>query len=187
MATRGMGPSISGSRQSVARHCPSAEFQRTSREASSAGAGARGGKGAATGGGCRQAPSARSASTNRRTKSPQPPVRIYHVDPMSPNQRRHRRVRARGLAAHLRTEHGKATAMVENISLGGLFVRTDKLQEGGTEFFVDVLPPGWKRALTLQPRITSRVDAPASRISKRPPVIGMQFLPLDDEQPERLR
>src|SRR5258708_33036006 len=112
---------------------------------------------------------------------------MYHVERMSPNQRRHPRVRASGLAAHLRTEHGKATAMVENISLGGLFVRTDKLQEVGTEFFVDVVSPGWKRALTLQARITSRVDALDSRISKRPPGMGMQFLRVDDKQRERLR
>ena len=77
--------------------------------------------------------------------------------------------------------------MVENISLGGLFVRTDKLQEVGTEFFVDVVSPGWKRALTLQARITSRVDALDSRISKRPPGMGMQFLRVDDKQRERLR
>jgi uncharacterized protein (TIGR02266 family) len=106
---------------------------------------------------------------------------------MSPNHRRHPRVRARGLAAHLRTEHGRAAAMVENISLGGLFVRTDKLQEVGTEFFVDVVSPGWKRALTLQARITSRVDALDSRVSKRPPGMGIQFLRVDEKQRERLR
>jgi len=106
---------------------------------------------------------------------------------MSPNHRRHPRVRARGLAAHLRTEHGRAAAMVENISLGGLFVRTDKLQEVGTEFFVDVVSPGWKRALTLLARITSRVDALDSRVSKRPPGMGIQFLRVDEKQRERLR
>jgi uncharacterized protein (TIGR02266 family) len=77
--------------------------------------------------------------------------------------------------------------MVENISLGGLFVRTDKLEEVGTEFFVDVVSPGWKRALTLQARITSRVDALDSRVSKRPPGMGIQFLRVDDKQRERLR
>jgi uncharacterized protein (TIGR02266 family) len=106
---------------------------------------------------------------------------------MSPNHRRHPRVRARGLAAHLCTEHGRAAAMVENISLGGLFVRTDKLQEVGTEFYVDVVSPGWKRPLTLQARITSRVDALESRVSKRPPGMGIQFLRVDEKQRERLR
>ncbi len=77
--------------------------------------------------------------------------------------------------------------MVENISLGGLFVRTDKLQEVGTEFFVDVVSPGWKRALTLLARITSRVDALDSRVSKRPPGMGIQFLRVDEKQRERLR
>ncbi|MGZ6143768.1 MAG: PilZ domain-containing protein, partial [Myxococcales bacterium] len=44
---------------------------------------------------------------------------------MASNRRRFPRVRARGVAAHLRTEHGRAACQVENVSLGGLFVRTD--------------------------------------------------------------
>ena len=33
--------------------------------------------------------------------------------------------------------------------MGGLFVRTDRLEEVGTEIFVDLVKPGWKRQLTL--------------------------------------
>jgi Tfp pilus assembly protein PilZ len=106
---------------------------------------------------------------------------------MSRNRRKHPRVRAKGVAAHLRTEKGRAACQVENVSAGGVFVRTDRLEQVGTEIFVDLVKPGWKRALTLTARVTSRVDAIDGRISKRPPGMGLQFLRLDDKQFERLR
>ena len=105
---------------------------------------------------------------------------------MPNNRRRHPRVRARGVAAHLRTEHGRSACQVENVSLGGIFVRTDRLEEVGTEIFIDLVKPGWKRQLTLNARITSRVDAIDGRLSKRMPGMGIQFLRLDDKQHERL-
>lgn len=106
---------------------------------------------------------------------------------MASNRRRYPRVRARGVAAHLRTEHGRSACQVENVSLGGLFVRTDRLEEVGAEIFVDLVRPGWKRQLTLTARITSRVDALDGRLSKRMPGMGMQFMRLDDKQHDRLR
>jgi Tfp pilus assembly protein PilZ len=106
---------------------------------------------------------------------------------MSSNRRQHTRVRARGVAAHLRTQQGRSAAQVENVSMGGLFVRTDRLVEVGSELFVDLVRPGWKRQLTLNARITSRVDALDGRISKRMPGMGIQFLRLDDKQHDRLR
>jgi Tfp pilus assembly protein PilZ len=105
---------------------------------------------------------------------------------MAQNRRRHTRVRARGVAAHLRTKLGRSAAQVENVSMGGLFVRTDRLEEVGTELFVDLVKPGWKRQLTLNARITSRVDAVDGRISKRMPGMGIQFVRLDDKQHDRL-
>ena len=106
---------------------------------------------------------------------------------MAGNQRRWPRVRAQGVAAHLRTERGRTACQVENISLGGLFVRTDHLEEVGTEIHVDLVRPGWKKQLTLMARVTSRVDALDGRISKRMPGMGLQLLKVDDKQFERLR
>src|ERR1700687_2818021 len=106
---------------------------------------------------------------------------------MAKNRRRHPRVRARGVAAHLRTEQGRSACQVENVSMGGIFVRTDRLEEVGTEIFIDLVKPGWKRQLTLNARITSRVDAVDGRLSKRMPGMGLQFLRLDDKQHDRLQ
>jgi Tfp pilus assembly protein PilZ len=106
---------------------------------------------------------------------------------MAGNRRKHPRVRARGVAAHLRTPHGRGPCQVENVSLGGLFVRTDLLEQVGTEISVDIVRPGWKKLLTMAARVTSRVDAIEGRLSKRMPGMGLQFLQLDDKQFERLR
>ena len=65
-------------------------------------------------------------------------------------------MRAQGLAAHLRTEQGRTGCQVENISLGGMFVRTDRLAEVGTDLFVDMVRPGWKRQLTLAAQSSAR-------------------------------
>ena len=106
---------------------------------------------------------------------------------MSSNRRRHTRVRARGVAAHLRSQSGRTACQVENVSMGGIFVRTDRLEEVGAELFVDLVKPGWKRQLTLHARITSRVDALDGRLSRRMPGLGIQFLRLDENQHDRLR
>jgi Tfp pilus assembly protein PilZ len=91
------------------------------------------------------------------------------------------------MAAHLRTEKGRTPCQVENISAGGLFVRTDRLEQVGAEIFVDLVKPGWKRALTLTAKVTSRVDAMDGRLSQRPPGMGLRFLRMDDKQFDRLR
>ena len=71
--------------------------------------------------------------------------------------------------------------------MGGLFVRTDRLEEVGVEILVDLVKPGWKRLLTVSGRITSRVDALDGRLSRRMPGMGIQFLRLDEKQRDRLQ
>ena len=105
---------------------------------------------------------------------------------VEPNRRRYPRVRAQGLAAHLRTGTGRMQCVVENISLGGMFVRTDRLEEVGTDVAVLLVKPGWKKQLNLTARITSRIDGFAGQ-PKRIPGMGLQFTALDGDCHERLR
>ena len=105
---------------------------------------------------------------------------------MGVNLRRHPRVPAQGLAAHLRSGRGRTVCVVENISLGGLFVRTDQLEEVGTDVSLDLVKPGWKKQLTLTARITSCVDALEQGSSRRSPGLGMQFTQVDEVRHERL-
>jgi Tfp pilus assembly protein PilZ len=106
---------------------------------------------------------------------------------MPANRRKHPRVHARALSAHLRSLEGRRRCLVENVSLGGIFVRTDQLEEVGTELFVDLLRPGWKKMLTVLARTTSRVDVIDGRASRRTPGMGLQFVRLDEKQHERMR
>jgi Tfp pilus assembly protein PilZ len=105
---------------------------------------------------------------------------------MEPNRRRYPRVRAQGLAAHLRSDRGGVQCVVENISLGGLFLRTDRLEEVGTNVSLLLVKPGWKKQLTLTARVTSRVDALAGQ-ARRVPGLGLQFTDVDGDCHERLR
>jgi len=76
--------------------------------------------------------------------------------------------------------------LVENISLGGMFVRTDKLEEVGTDVAVLLVKPGWKKQLNLTARITSRIDG-IGGAARRVPGMGLQFTALDGDCHERLR
>lgn len=106
---------------------------------------------------------------------------------MVENRRKHPRVRAHGLVAHLRGPAGRYSCEVENISIGGIFVRTDQILDVGTQLEVDLVRPGWKRGLSYFVRVTSRIDALAGRFAKVTPGMGMQFFgKLDEEHRERL-
>ena len=106
---------------------------------------------------------------------------------MANNRRRHARIRARGVAAHVRTGHGRIACQVENVSMGGMFVRTDQIEEVGTELFVDLVKPGWKKQLSIEARVSSRIDVAGGRMSHQLPGMGMQFVRLDDKQHQRLQ
>jgi len=105
---------------------------------------------------------------------------------MAGGARKHPRVPAQGLAAHLRIGRGRVTCVVENISLDGLFVRTDQVEEVGAEVSVDLVKPGWKKRLTLSARITSQVDALEQGPVRRPPGLEIEFTELDEPRRERL-
>ena len=107
---------------------------------------------------------------------------------MTDNRRKHPRVRAPGLAAHLRGPLGRTPCQVENLSIGGLYVRTDQVLDVGTQLEVDLVKPGWKRAVSFFVRVTSRIDPLAGRFAKMTPGMGLQFFgKMDDEHGEWLR
>jgi hypothetical protein len=101
---------------------------------------------------------------------------------MSENRRKHPRVRATGIAAHVRGPADRFPCVVENISSGGLFVRTDRLLDVGVQLEIDLVRPGWKRPLSFFARVTSRIDPLAGRYAHRTPGMGMQFFGKMDEE-----
>lgn len=102
------------------------------------------------------------------------------------NRRKNPRIRARGLAVHVSANGRRHPCVVENISIGGLFIRTDSLLDLNTDLRVDLVRPGWKKALQLGARVVSRTDPVAAHVSKVAPGMGVQFFGLRGEQRDRL-
>jgi Tfp pilus assembly protein PilZ len=81
------------------------------------------------------------------------------------NRRRSPRVAACGLASHLQTEHASTPGLaVENISMGGLFVRSTTPLKVGTPVMLQLVRPGLKRPLQLTGAIASIVSPAEARL-----------------------
>ena len=105
---------------------------------------------------------------------------------MAVNKRKHPRVRARGVAANLRAQEVlKTGCVVENISAGGLLVRTDQTLEPGTPVVMDLVRPGMKKLLKLSGRVVGRVEKVPNSPSTVPG-LRVQFDPMPDETTDRL-
>jgi len=106
---------------------------------------------------------------------------------MAPRHRRRTpRIRARGLAVHMSAGKQRQPCVVEDISLGGLFVRTDWMLAPGTEVRIDMVRPGWKKSLALQARICSQRDPVKAHIAGSVPGMGIQFFGVGPIERDRL-
>jgi type IV pilus assembly protein PilZ len=94
--------------------------------------------------------------------------------------RRHRRVGATGVSAQLDSDD----CNIENISVGGLFVRTRTPMPIGMPVRVDLAKPGIAPALHLSGRVVSVVTERDSARVDSPPGVGIEFdpMPIDDEK-----
>lgn len=92
------------------------------------------------------------------------------------NRRRHLRTRASNLVAHLRIGDRSVVAPVEDISMGGAFLRTGEPIAHGTLLAFDVARPGLKRPLRLMGLV----------VDSRARGIGLRFNGLDPETTDRL-
>jgi hypothetical protein len=74
-------------------------------------------------------------------------------------------VKAKGIAAYLRLDAKTAGCVVEDISAGGLFLRTDRVVPVGTAISLDLVDPEVKRAVTLTGQVVGIIlkEAAAKR------------------------
>jgi hypothetical protein len=103
------------------------------------------------------------------------------------NRRKHERIRASGIAAHLKTQLGLAFCVVENIAPGGLFLRTQQLLPLGTHVSLQLAQPGMKRALKLNARVVNLVEVSVALTLRMQPGMGLEFDKLRGEEQERLK
>jgi Tfp pilus assembly protein PilZ len=103
--------------------------------------------------------------------------------------RRHRRVEAKGVAAHLDAQSanvGGADFQIENISAGGLFMRTTKPMPLGMPVRVELLKPGLKAAVQVSGRVVAVVTEAEAQRQEIAPGVGIELDPLPVETEKRL-
>jgi len=101
-------------------------------------------------------------------------------------KRKHARVRPRGVAAHVRAANASFACQVENLSAGGLFLRTDQQLPRGTPLQLDLVKPGGRKALHLAAAVAGVITPEEAFSAHLIPGLGVQFVELGDEEARRL-
>ncbi|HEY8209995.1 MAG TPA: PilZ domain-containing protein [Myxococcaceae bacterium] len=91
------------------------------------------------------------------------------------NKRKHPRVEGKGVAAYLRLNGHNAGCTVQNISVGGVFVRTDRFLPVGTKLAFDLVKPGMKKALTVSGWVVGVITPELAARTKLPQGLRIQF------------
>lgn len=116
------------------------------------------------------------------------PQALYIGLSVSSNKRKHPRVQARGVFTHFRAGDELALGMrVENISLGGLFVRSDKPFPRATPLVLELVPPGSLTPLKLVGRVVAAVWPADAQRRGLTPGMGIRFEPMTAEVLQRLK
>ncbi len=106
---------------------------------------------------------------------------------MAMYQRKHGRVRAKGIASHLRDGAQLITGLsVENLSMGGAFIRTATPQPKGSAVVIDLVKPGMKRSIRLTGRVATAVLPGHAVATPHVPGMGIEFDPLPPDVAARL-
>ena len=96
------------------------------------------------------------------------------------NRRRHPRVKATKVVAHLRGEGRTLSCTVENISVGGVFVRSSERFEPGVRLQLTLVRPGMRKAPALTAVVMSALSVPGLV------GMGLQFDPPAGDDADRL-
>ncbi|MBL0220294.1 MAG: PilZ domain-containing protein [Myxococcales bacterium] len=102
-------------------------------------------------------------------------------------KRRHRRLKAPRVAGHVRADRRAAACAVENISSGGMFVRTAVSLPIGVAVLVDLVRPGLEGSFQVSGRVVNVVPLRAGDEPGLAPGVGIAFDPLPEDVRKRLR
>lgn len=104
------------------------------------------------------------------------------------NRRRYARVEGCGLASHLQTRDSSTPGLaVENLSMGGLFVRSNAALPLGTAVMMQLVRPGLRRPLTLTGRVVSVVSVREATLRGAVAGMGIELNRPDGDVRARLR
>ncbi len=102
------------------------------------------------------------------------------------NKRKHARVSAHGVAGHVKSHDRGFACGVENLSEGGAFVRTPTPIQLGLAVVVELVKPGFKRAVRLSGRVVHVVSLAEANKSGRVAGMAVAFDPAPPETQDRL-
>jgi PilZ domain-containing protein len=100
--------------------------------------------------------------------------------------RKHTRVRPRGVVAHVRAPTSAFACQVENLSAGGLFLRTEQQLPRGTPLQIDLVKPGGRKGLRLAGLVAGAISAEEAAVARFIPGLGVQFTDVGAEEADRL-
>lgn len=104
------------------------------------------------------------------------------------NRRRYVRVEGCGLASHLQTRDASIPGLaVENLSMGGMFVRSNAPLPIGTDVMMQLVRPGLRRALSVTGRVVSVVSVRDATLRGAVAGMGIALDRVDGDVRSRLR
>jgi hypothetical protein len=106
------------------------------------------------------------------------------VDPVT--ARKHPRFAAPGVRARVAGEGRNADGPLGDVSIGGVFVRTDQAFPVGTPVGIELVPSGWQNGLQLRGRVANCLDAFEAVAQGAAPGIGIEFEPLSTAAAEQI-
>ena len=101
-------------------------------------------------------------------------------------KRKYTRVRPRGVVAHVRGPSAAFACPVENLSAGGLFLRTEHQLARGTSLHIALVKPGGRKPLHLAGQVAGVITPEEAASARFIPGLGVQFVEVGEEEAQRL-
>jgi len=101
-------------------------------------------------------------------------------------KRKYTRVRPRGVVAHVRGPSAAFACPVENLSAGGLFLRTEHQLARGTSLHIALVKPGGRKPLHLAGQVAGVITPEEAASARFIPGLGVEFTQIDAEEANRL-
>jgi uncharacterized protein (TIGR02266 family) len=106
---------------------------------------------------------------------------------ISKEKRRYTRVRPRGIVAHIRGPGNAFACQVENLSAGGLFLRTEQQLPRGTALRIGLVKAGGRHPIELSGLVAGVITPEEAATARFIPGLGVQFTDIEGEEADRLQ
>ena len=101
-------------------------------------------------------------------------------------KRKYTRVRPRGIVAHVRGPSAAFACQVENLSAGGLFLRTEHQLPQGTALQIDLMKPGGRKPLHVSGLVAGVITPEEAATARFIPGLGVRFTEIEGDEADRL-